>query len=100
MVFLSITFLVIIFFSYYTFGITGARIVLGILLMSIPLYFILNNLKIDEGERFVFSILLGITIYPSLVYLLGILISFRMATFVTFLILVVAAIALNKLKTK
>jgi hypothetical protein len=80
------------------FGITGLRIVFGLVFISVPFYLILNKFKLPEGEKFVFSFLLGITMFPSLVYLLGLVISFRMAIALVFVFLMGIAIALRKYK--
>lgn len=90
--------LLILIFSFTLFGITGIRIVFGIVFISLPFYLILNKFKFSQGEKFVFSILLGVTIFPSLVYLLGLIISFRIAIAVIFVILISLAIVLNKYK--
>lgn len=99
-VFLSIVIIAILVFSYFLFGVTGVRIALGIVFLSIPFYLILNNFGLEESEKFVFSILLGITIFPSLVYLLGLLISFRISIAAVFVALIAAGFALGKVKAK
>jgi len=98
--FLLIIILVILAFSYFLFGVTGARVAMGIVFVSLPLYLILNNFGLEESEKFVFSILLGITIFPSLVYLLGLLISFRISIAAVFAALIAAGFALRKIKAK
>ncbi len=99
-VFLLIIMSVILIFSYFLFGVTGARVALGIAFLSVPFYLILNNFGLEESEKFVFSILLGITIFPSLVYLLGLLVSFRISIAAVFVALVAAGFALRKIKVK
>lgn len=96
--FLSIIIVAIIAFSFVLFGITGVRVVLGIVLISLPFYFILRRFELSEGEKYVFSALLGLTIFPSLVYVLGLVISFRIAIAITFITFVGVAIALWKYK--
>ena len=95
---LSIILLIIVMFSFLLFGITGARVVLGVLFISIPFYLILNNFELTEGEKFVFSILLGLTIFPSLAYILGLLISFRISIIIVFVVLIGVALFLYKYK--
>ena len=87
-------------FSYVLFGITGIRVVAGIVFMSLPIYILLNSFEVTEGEKFVFSILLGLTIFPSLVYILGLVISFRIAIAVTFIVFIIIAIISSKYKSK
>ena len=98
LIFSSILLLIVLVFSFALFRITGVRIVLGIVFISLPIYLILNNFELGEGEKFVFSIMLGLTIFPSLVYLLGLVISFRIAIIITFLIIIATAFALRKYK--
>jgi len=93
--------LIIIFvFSYMLFGITGIRLVFGLIFISIPFYLILNNFELNESEKTVFSLLMGLTLFSSLVYLLGLLISFRVAIVLTFVILIGIGMALRKYKKK
>lgn len=99
MVFLLITVLIALVFSYILFGVTGIRVVLGIIFISFPFYLMLNNFELTEGEKFVFSILLGLTIFPSLVYIFGLVISFRIAIIITFVVFLSLAIII-KIKKK
>jgi len=97
-VFLSIIATVISIFSFVLFGITGVRVFIGIIFMSLPFYLLLDNFKLTLGEKFVFSIILGITILPSLAFLLGFVISFRLAIWAVFIVLIIAAVVLKKFK--
>ena len=99
-VFLSIIAIVIAIFSFALFGITGIRVFLGIIFISLPFYLLLDNFKLTLGEKFVFSIILGITILPSLAFLLGFVISFRLAIWAVFIVLIIAAVVLRKYKKK
>lgn len=99
-IFLSAAALIIALFSFALFGVTGIRIFLGIIMMWLPFYFILGNFEISQGERAVFSIIFGVTLFPSIAFLIGFLISFRMAIAVTFLLLVGAAFLISRLKKK
>lgn len=83
-------------FSSALFGLTGARVVFGIILVSVPFYFILGSFGLAEGEKIVFSVLSGLTIFPSLVYILGFLISFRISIIMAFIILIGLALLLHK----
>jgi len=92
MVFLLIIALSVLVFSFVLFGTTGIRVVLGIILVSLPFYLILNNFQIEQSEKFVFSVLLGLTLFPSLVYIFGLVVSFKIgivAAFVLFLLLAI-----------
>ena len=96
--FSSIALPAILIFSFVLFGITGMRVVLGIVFVSLPFYFILNNFELSQAEKFVFSILLGLTIFPSLAYIFGLLISFRIAILLAFIIFLAVAFVLTKYK--
>lgn len=100
LVFASLIAAVIIAFAYYLFGITGIRVVFGIILVSIPFYMMLDKLELSDGEQFVFSALLGLTLFSSFVYLLGLAISFRISIIVVFIVLVAAAFVFRRYKEK
>ncbi len=87
-------------FAYYLFEMTGIWIVIGIVLMALPFYIMLNNFQLNDGEKFVFSIILGLTIFPALVYLTGFLISFKISIIMIFAILLILAFAAGKFKKK
>ena len=99
-IFSSIMFLIILVFSYVLFGIIGVRVAFGIVLMSLPFYLILDSFELAEGEKFVFSALFGLTIFPSLVYLLGVVVSFRIAIAIALAAFIIAALILRKHKSK
>ena len=98
--FLLACFLIISIFLFVFFGMTGFRVFLGIILVSLPIYLIIDTFDLSSGEKFVFSFILGITVYPSLVYALGLLIPFRMSIAVVFVFLMLIAIILRKFKKK
>ncbi len=100
MMFLSVATPTIMIFSFVLFGITGSRVVLGIIIMWLPFYLILSHLDIALGERFVFSLILGVTLFPSIVFLIGFLISFRLSIAVTFLLLMAVFFLIRKYKKK
>lgn len=83
-------------FSFVLFGMAGARVVFGIVFVSVPFYLILNSFGLAEGEKVVFSALLGLAIFPSMAYILGFLISFRISIIIVFGILTGAGILLFK----
>lgn len=96
--FASIIVLAALIFSFVLFGIAGARVVLGIVLVSLPFYLILNSFKLAEGDKTVFSILLGLTLFSSFVYILGRLISFRISIIIIFILLLLIAFVLRRYK--
>ena len=97
--FLSAVLLIMLAFSFVLFGVAGIRVVLGLIFISAPFYFILNNFELNEGEKSVFSILLGLTIFPSLVYLFGLVVSFTLGILISFIAFICIAIA-GKYKSK
>ena len=99
-IFFSIALLIALVFLFILFGMTGARVVLGIIFVSLLFYLILNRFEIEAGEKYVFSILLGLTLFPSLVYLLGLVISFRIAIAASFIAFAGTAVILWSRKSK
>ena len=95
-VYASIILAVILIFAFFFFGITGIRVAFGILIVSIPFYLILGRFHLADGEQIVFSALLGITIFPSMVYILGLAISFRISMLASFLALILMAFILKR----
>ena len=95
-VFLSVISSTILIFSFVLFGVAGFMVVLGIIFISIPFYFMLNNFRLNESEKFVFSALLGLTLFPSLAYLLGLVMSFRIAIAAAFISFVGIAVVFKK----
>jgi len=100
LVFYSVVLLVILIFAFALFGMVGVRVALGIVFMSLPFYLLLRSFDLTEGEKVLFSILLGITIFPSLTYILGLVISFRIAIIVMFILLIGVVFVLRKIKRK
>jgi len=66
------------------------------LLFVVPLYLILDNFDLGQDEKIVFSFFLGVGIFPSLVYWLGLFISFRLSIFITFVLLIVVGFVVRK----
>lgn len=99
-VFLLVCMLTISLFCFFLFGMTGLRVALGILFLSLPFYLMINNFDLIYGEKVLLAFIFGLTIFPSLVYLLGLLISFRISIFIVFAFLIIAAIFIKKSKKK
>lgn len=96
----SVMVLVILTFLSALFGIIGLKVGLGIIFVSLPFYFILNSLNLAEGERFVFSLLLGLTIFPSIAFLIGFAVSFKIAIIINFIIFIFIAIMMHIYKNR
>ena len=99
--FIGIVIVVMLTFFYFILGFSAMMTVLGIIIIFIvPLYLILDNFDLRQDEKIVFSFFLGVGIFPSITYWLGIFISFKIAILVTFVILIIAAYLIRKfLKT-
>ncbi|HJO01993.1 MAG TPA: hypothetical protein QF458_03665 [Candidatus Woesearchaeota archaeon] len=86
---------------FFILGITGLLVALGLMVGYIfVFYLILNNFELDMSEKIVFSFFISIGIFPSIVYLLGLMMSFRIAIAVTFILLIFIAYLIKKLKKK
>ena len=96
MIYAAIALAMILAFPYFVFGITGIRVALGIFFITLPFYFILNNFQLEEGEKIILSLLMGFTLFSSLVYLLGLVISFRLGIIITFIVLAAVAFGIKK----
>ena len=101
MILIGILAAIILAFFFYILGASGLMSALGIILIFIlPTYFILNNFKIDDDEKIVFSFFIGAGIFPSIAYWLGTLISFKISIFITFLILLAVGFLVRTLLRK
>src|SRR3989344_2383379 len=95
--FMGIILAIILAFFYLILGLGGMMAVLGIVLFFVvPFYLMLNNFELEQDEKLVLSFFIGAGIFPSIVYWLGIFISFRISIFITFISLIVVAFILNK----
>lgn len=94
--FIVISFLAAAIFFYLILGTDGAMSAIGIgLFFLIPTYFIINNFEFSQSEKLVFSFFIGVGVFPSIAYWLGVFIPFKFAIFATFFILVATGIIIN-----
>jgi len=99
--FIGIIVVVILAFFYFILGLSGMMTVLGIILLfMVPIYFILDNFELGQDEKLIFSFFLGVGIFPSITYWLGLFISFRLSIFITFIILIVVGFIIKKVWKK
>ena len=71
--------------------------VLGIILIFIlPTYFILNNFNLDNDEKIVFSFFISVGVFPSIVYWLGTIISFKISILITFILFLISGLLIKK----
>ena len=99
-IFAIITFIVISAFLFLLFGFTGFRVFAGIIFVSLPFYFILNNFELGEAEKFIFSVLLGFVMFSALAYWLGFLISFKFSIIAIFAVLMIISFVIRKFMLK
>lgn len=90
--------LILIFF-FIILGFSGMMAMLGIILLIIfPVYLILDNFDLDKGEKIVFSFFIGAAAISSLSYWIGMVISFRVAIFLSFIMLIAIGFLIKKMK--
>lgn len=83
------------------FRVTGFRVAAGLILFFLlPVYLILDNFNFSLDEKLVLSFFLSIGVTPTLVYYLGLLISFRFAMFIVFVVLVLIGVLIKRDKKK
>ena len=81
------------------FGITGLLSFVGfVLVFLIPSYVILDNFDIDFYENIIFSIFIGLGVFPTIVYGLGFLVGIRLAIIITFSIMLSAGLLVRVFK--
>ncbi len=62
-------------------------IVFSFVLFMVPSYILLERSKLGFGEKLMFSFVIGMLVYPSLVYVIGLLIgSLSVSIYVSFLL--------------
>ncbi|MBW2976432.1 hypothetical protein KY347_03225 [Candidatus Woesearchaeota archaeon] len=97
--FIGIIAVIALIFFYIILGFSGMMSALGIILIFIvPTYFIIDNFNLETDEKVVFSFFLGAGIFPSIAYWLGILMSFKLAILVTFVLLLAVGFLVKKFK--
>ena len=72
--------------------------VIAIIIISAPFYYVLDNFDITLNEKIIFSITLGLTLFPSFAFLIGFLVPFKVSIIITFIILTVISFIIKKLK--
>ena len=98
---IAISIIIVLIFFYFILGFSGMMAVLGIILLFIvPSYLILDNFDLEQDEKLIFSFFIGVGLFPAITYWLGLLISFRVSIFITFILLVVVAYLIKKFYKK
>ena len=97
----GIVLVLIILGSFMMLGLEGARTILGmIIVMFLPFYLIFNNFNLNNGEKVIFSFFVSIVLFPSLVYFLGFIVSFRISIFIVFIVLIGLSFLIKKYKKR
>lgn len=97
----GIALILVISGSFAIFGFAGLRTILGIIIiMFLPFYLIFDNFNISQGEKIVFAFFASIVLFPSLVYWLGFVVSFRLSIFIIFVMLLLMAYLFKKFYKK
>jgi apolipoprotein N-acyltransferase len=95
----GIILVLIALFSFIYLGFTGFKVIFGMLFVFfLPFYLILDNFNISRSEKVIFSFFIGIGIFPALVYWLGVIISFKLAIAISFILFVSLGLILKKFK--
>jgi len=98
---LGIILLLIALFSFIFLGFIGFKVIFGMLLVFfLPFYLILDKFDLSRSEKVIFALFLGFGLFPVIVYWLGVLISFRLAITVSFVLLILAGFLIKKIKKK
>lgn len=100
--FVVFLFLIAAAFFFILFGITGVRVILGfVLLFFLPTYLIFKNFDLPMMEKIAFSFFIGLGVFPTCVYYLGLLFSsMRLAIAISFILLMAIAIIFNSIYSK
>src|SRR3989338_10083886 len=89
----------VLLFFYFMLGLDGMMSVFGIfLLFIVPMYIILDMFDLEQDEKLVFSFFIGAGILPSLVYWIGLFISFKIAILAGFIVLIATGLVIGNYK--
>lgn len=101
MLFVGILIAIALALFYIILGFSGMMSLLGItLIFMLPTYLILDNFELETDEKIVFSFFIGVGVFPSIAYWLGVLMPFRIAILATFIILLIAWLLIKKCLSK
>lgn len=88
-------------FFYLILGVSGMMAAIGIILLFVlPFYLILDNSQLEQDEKIIFSFFIGVGVFSSITYWIGMFISFRVAIFITFAILVIVGYLVGRFRKK
>ena len=93
--------ILIALFSFSFLGFVGFKTMMGfIVLFFLPFYLILDNFDLEMGEKIVFSFFIGVIMFPSLVYLLGLVMSVKISIIISFIVFTLIGLFLKKFSFK
>lgn len=96
---IGIILVLIALFSFIFLGFVGFKVIFGmILVFFLPFYLILDKFNLSRSEKVIFALFLGVGLFPVPVYWLGVLISFRLAIAISFVLLILVGFLLKKKK--
>ena len=85
--------IIIALFSSIFLGFTGFKVLFGMMLVFfLPFYLIFDVLELSFGEKAIFSLFVGIGLFSSIVYWLGVFMSFKVAVVLSFVLVMLFAI--------
>ena len=91
--------ILIALFSFIFLGFTGFKVIFGIMFVFfLPFYLILDTFNLSRSEKIFFAFFIGIGIFPAITYLFGLLISFKLAIVVTFVLLILIWISTRRFR--
>ena len=96
----GIVFIALAIFLSVLFGFSGLKISIALLVIILPFFMLLDGFDIHQGEKAVFGTAMGVTVFPSLVYMLGLVISFKLSIFIVFIFVISSSFTIKKLKKK
>lgn len=89
---------ILLLFASWLFGVTGLRLVAGMIFMIFPALILLNQFSLDTEEEIILSIFLSMVFFPLLVWYANWLIpSLRVTIIIIFLLLLFGALAARKI---
>ena len=83
---LSLAAILLILESFTLLGFNGSRTISGLIIfIFLPFFLVFDSLNLSYGEKLIFSFFVGIMVFPSLVFWLGFVASFKAAIIIVFI---------------
>lgn len=88
-------------FSSAFFGFTGFKVFFGFIILSyLPFYFLLEKTELEEEEKAVFPLFLGLGIFPAVAYWIGVVLPFKAAIASAFFVISAITLFVRALQKK